>query len=290
MAQRQLERLLYTEHLAHAYVLSGSQAPQLARDFILKLFCRTSCGTCGHCIKLAHGSHPDVLWLQPQGKNVKIEQVRDIQRNALYPPHQARHKVYVIEKAESLSREAANALLKMLESPPPFALFLLLTQHVGELLPTVISRCRLVRVGAAALEQDAFALCWGNPSWLEVFEPTGACAPPEQSPQGFATVLSEKQLPTLHDATRALFGVLDQWSVMDVLQLSAALAKLERPNLEYLLQGLNFLCHQSNAHPAARALEGVHRMSLACGALKANANVQLLVESFLLTLWQLRRS
>ena len=77
---------------------------------------------------------------------------------------------------------------------------------------------------------------------------------------------------------------------MDVLQLSAALAKLERPNLEYLLQGLNFLCHQSNEHPAARALEGVHRMSLACGALKANANVQLLVESFLLTLWQLRRS
>lgn len=289
MTHAQLEKLLHTERLAHAYVLSGSQAPQLARDFILKLFCRTSCGSCEHCVKLAHGSHPDVLWLQPQGKNVKVEQVRDIQRNALYPPHQARHKVYVIAKAETLSREASNALLKTLESPPSFALFLLLTEHVGELLPTVISRCRLVRVGAAALEHDAFRLCWGNPSWLEVFEPTGACEPLEQSPQGLSAALSGKQLPTLHEATRALFGVLAQWSVMDVLQLSAALGKLERPNLEYLLQGLNCLCHQSSGHPSAQALEGMRRMSLACGALKENANVQLLVESYLLTLWQLRR-
>lgn len=289
MTVAQLERLLYSEHLAHAYVLSGSQAPDLAREFILKLFCRAACGTCGHCIKLAHGSHPDVLWLQPLGKNVKIEQVRDIQKNALYPPHQARHKIYVIEQAESLSREAANALLKILESPPAFALFLLLTQHVGGLLPTVISRCRLVRVGAAGLDQDAYGLCWGNPAWLEVFEPAGECAPLEQNPLSLATALSGKQLPQLHGATRALLAVLGQWSVMDVLQLSAALGKLERPNLEYLLQGLNFLYHQSNGRPSTRDLKGLHHMSLACGALKANANVQLLVESFMLTLWQLRR-
>lgn len=285
-----LDRLLRSEKLVHAYVLSGSHAPQCAQDFIQRLFCSSACGDCPQCIKLAHASHPDVLWLAPQGKNLKIEQVRDVQRNALYPPHQAPFKVYVIQQADALSREAANALLKILESPPSFAVFLLLTQHLGELLPTVVSRCRVLRVGATELGEDDFALCWGNPLWLELFEAVEECPPLEQHQQELVAALGTGQLKRMHAATLALFDMLRSCTVPEVLQASSALSRLERPNLEYMLQGFNYLLPQSSDRPHAQHTQAAMRLSLARSALKANANVQLLLESLLLTLWGLPRS
>ena len=102
--------------------------------------------------KVLRGTHPDVLeLLPPDGKErIGIRQVRDVIRSAQFAPSQAPYKVCTIPTAEALTIEAANALLKILEEPPRNLRFVLLAAHPSDLLPTIVSRSRLVRPAASA--------------------------------------------------------------------------------------------------------------------------------------------
>jgi hypothetical protein len=96
----------------------------------------------------ARGAHPDLLVLVPPEKRerIGIDQVREVIRQAQFSPVQANRKVCLIPRAEALTPEAANALLKVMEEPPRDTAFVLLAEHPSDLLPTIISRCRSVRV------------------------------------------------------------------------------------------------------------------------------------------------
>lgn len=94
------------------------------------------------------GLHPDVIELSaPAGKErIGIDQVRDAIRAAQFTPVESDRKVCLVARAESLTVEAANGLLKTLEEPPRGMVFALLAEHAGDLLPTIVSRSRIVRV------------------------------------------------------------------------------------------------------------------------------------------------
>jgi len=94
------------------------------------------------------GAHPDVIELVPdEGKErLGIERVREVLRSLQYAPVQGERKVCLLPVAEGLTTEAANALLKILEEPPPHVAFVLVASHSGDLLPTIVSRSRVVRV------------------------------------------------------------------------------------------------------------------------------------------------
>ena len=134
-----------TTKLSQAYLIVGATASQFARQFVQRIFCPTHCGTCPHCAKLAHGTHPDLLWVSKSGKRISIDQVRELQQQALYPPVEASKKIYVIESVEDLSLEAANSLLKILEAPPKYLIFFLLAKS-SNILPTILSRCQVVKL------------------------------------------------------------------------------------------------------------------------------------------------
>jgi len=276
---------------AHAYVVTGSNAAGLARRFIRDLFCPDQCGQCAHCKKLDKEGHPDVRWVRSEGKNIKIDQVRALQQTAIYPPVEAPCKVFVLENAHHLSREAANSLLKILESPPDYVVLVLLSQQLGRILPTVLSRCRIVHSGERALQRDVGDLCWQSPQWLDVFETGEGEAPAiEPTPKAVADALGQKNLSTLHQATQAAFSALGAWKAHHVLQCAALLSKAGKDQQGYFLQGLAFLTKQSQPNAGPLALDAVRRTLLSYGALQANANAQLLLESTLLNLWEARRT
>jgi len=102
------------------------------------------------------GAHPDVVELAPpDGKErVGIDQVRAAIRAAQFAPVQGQRKVCLIPTAEALTPEAANALLKTLEEPPREMAFVLLATHTNDLLPTIVSRSRIVRLPATSREAD----------------------------------------------------------------------------------------------------------------------------------------
>jgi len=105
--------------------------------------------------RAVRGAHPDLIELTPPEKKerIGIDQVRELIHSAQFSPVQARRKVCLIHRAEALTPEAANALLKIMEEPPRDLAFVVLAEHPSDLLPTIVSRCRSVRIPPPAREE-----------------------------------------------------------------------------------------------------------------------------------------
>ena len=105
-----------------------------------------ACGTCAVCTRIARGAHPDVVIVEPgDSGSIKIEQVRDVIDRAGYRPFEGRRRVVIIDEADAMASSPQNALLKVLEEPPPSSVFILVTARPDMLLPTVQSRCQRLR-------------------------------------------------------------------------------------------------------------------------------------------------
>jgi DNA polymerase-3 subunit delta' len=149
---------LQQEKIAHAYLLVGTGTEPIIHEFVVSLFCeQRGCGECAQCLKILNGTHPDIRRVAKDGKRIKIDQIRELQIDSRYPPLEAPRKVYILESVEDLSMEAANSLLKILESPPSYVLFLL-TAESANLLPTILSRCQTLRLSPTSPDLQKKAL------------------------------------------------------------------------------------------------------------------------------------
>jgi DNA polymerase III subunit delta' len=142
-----LQRILASHKLAHAYLFAGIDGcgkKKTALAFIGAAFCKATetCGSCPSCRKMAANSHPDLHLLEPDGAFIKIDQVRELQRELSYRPYEAPRKACIIDGADRLNPAAGNALLKTLEEPPGNALIILLATSIDNVLPTIRSRCQ----------------------------------------------------------------------------------------------------------------------------------------------------
>ncbi|MBI1743676.1 hypothetical protein HYR54_11525 [Candidatus Acetothermia bacterium] len=144
-----LETALDSAKLHHAYLIVGYESEVFAKEFVQSIFCPERCGKCTHCQKLSKGVHPDLIWVTKSGKRISIDQIRQLQQQALYAPTEAERKVYVLEAIEDLSLEAANSLLKILEQPPKYLVFIL-TARSANILPTILSRCQVIRLQSSS--------------------------------------------------------------------------------------------------------------------------------------------
>lgn len=102
---------------------------------------------CAHCKKIDSLNHPDVFILHPEGASgsIKIEKIREIIYQASLKPYEARKRVFIINDAEEMTKEAQNALLKVLEEPPQNHILILIASNISGLLPTVLSRCKALK-------------------------------------------------------------------------------------------------------------------------------------------------
>jgi DNA polymerase III subunit delta' len=144
-----LSHSLETNAVAHAYLLVGPRhvgKGTLALNLAQALNCdgpEVPCGQCRSCRRILDGKHADVTIIGlGSGTEIGIDDIRGLQRLANLPPYEGKCKVFIIDEAEYLSTEAANALLKVLEEPPQKVVWLLLAAEEQRLLPTIISRCQ----------------------------------------------------------------------------------------------------------------------------------------------------
>ncbi len=152
-----LERMIRRDALHHGLCFHGPNGVGkrlTARETARAMMCETreGCDTCGHCHKLASGNHPDYTEVHPDGADIKVQQIRDIAENLHFRPFEARVRVIVIDGAERLREEAANAFLKSLEEPPDYVYFILVCSDLKALLPTILSRCQ--KIAFQSLSQE----------------------------------------------------------------------------------------------------------------------------------------
>lgn len=145
---RMLANALEQKRIHHAYLFTGTRGvgkTTLARILAKCLNCEsgmtsTPCGTCRTCLAIDAGLCLD-LYEVDAASRTKVEDIRELLDNVLYPPHQGRYKIYLIDEVHMLSNHSFNALLKTLEEPPDYVKFLLATTDPKRLPATILSRC-----------------------------------------------------------------------------------------------------------------------------------------------------
>jgi DNA polymerase-3 subunit delta' len=105
-----------------------------------------SCGKCQTCRKIDSGNHPDIIKIEPQKDQLRIDTIRSVITHLGFTPYSARHRIVLIGSAEKMTPAAGNALLKILEEPPKQTHFFMTAAKVTDLLPTIQSRCQIVRL------------------------------------------------------------------------------------------------------------------------------------------------
>jgi DNA polymerase-3 subunit delta' len=113
-----------------------------------------ACGECPACLAIANGRFPDVQEVKPSGQVIRVEHVREMRQAAYMRPMVGRKRVFIISEADKMNDESANTVLKILEEPPLFSHFILVTDNPYRILPTIKSRCQalqFVPVGRAEI-------------------------------------------------------------------------------------------------------------------------------------------
>ena len=141
--------LISSGRMPHAIILEGEEGTgkHTLAKFIAKSFvCRENnppCDNCRDCHLADVGTHPDIEWIAPEEKkkSISVEKVRTLKALSHTAAHTSDGRVFIIEKADTMSTASQNTLLKVLEEPPSKLLFILLAESSGKLLETVVSRC-----------------------------------------------------------------------------------------------------------------------------------------------------
>ena len=134
--------------MSHFYLLSGPRGSgkhTLADLIAAAMLCSepdAPCGVCRSCRKVLGGNHPDYITIDdPSKKTVPVDLIREARADIFVRPNEGEKKIYLFPRAQDMGIPGQNALLKVLEEPPPYGVFLLLTDNPEKLLPTVRSRC-----------------------------------------------------------------------------------------------------------------------------------------------------
>jgi DNA polymerase-3 subunit delta' len=150
---------------SHAYLFhgpSGTGKRDAARAFAAELLAQGADDPDAIRLRVQHGAHPDLTWVRPSGAHVmRVDDIEEpVVGAASHTPFEARRRVFVLERVDTMNDEVANRLLKTLEEPPGYVHLILVTDQLGRVLDTVVSRCQLVRfdpLPAAQIAQELAA-------------------------------------------------------------------------------------------------------------------------------------
>lgn len=150
-----IRTVIEQDRVSHAYILSGEKGAGkklLAGLFAAALVCEKGgaepCNVCHSCKQAESGTHPDIFYVRGEKPGtLGVEDIRrQINDTIRIKPYQSKWKVYIVDGAEKMTAQAQNALLKTMEEPPEYAVILLLTENYELLLPTITSRCVMLKL------------------------------------------------------------------------------------------------------------------------------------------------
>jgi DNA polymerase-3 subunit delta' len=256
---------------SHAWIISGpagsgrhTLATLMAQAFVCRQHQGQPCGHCPDCVKVASGIHPDVAPVSrfmaaadmDKDRELKVEAVRALRRDAFIRPNEAERKVYLIDRP--LSGQDQNALLKLLEEGPAFAVFLIVVENAASLLETVRSRCTELTCTPLTEEEVRSALRQRYPQQEESALQAAAAA--SEGLLGQAIRHLEEQEDTLTPWVTRWLEALVQGGELALMTCSVEMQvkKFDRGQLAPLYQRLEMSFHRAlRAAATGAAIPGV---------------------------------
>lgn len=143
-----LKETITKGNILHSYMFFGTEGigkKIFALEFAKMILCENQknspCEKCKSCIEFNSNNNPDFFFIEPDGNSIKINQIRNMQKGILEKPIISSKKVYIINNAETMTKEAQNSLLKTLEEPQEYVVIILIVSDENSMLPTIKSRC-----------------------------------------------------------------------------------------------------------------------------------------------------
>ena len=147
-----LKKSIEMDKIGHAYIFDGpagigkkTTATAFSKGILCKEFGQDVCGVCSSCLKIESNNHPDLVWIEPDGKSIKNHQIEELQQDLVRKPYESEKKVYLIKDADLMTESAQNRLLKTLEEPPRYVVIILISTNFNRFLATIRSRSQIIK-------------------------------------------------------------------------------------------------------------------------------------------------
>ncbi|MEW6374806.1 MAG: DNA polymerase III subunit delta' [Thermodesulfobacteriota bacterium] len=309
-----LQRAIKNDKVAHSYLFWGNEG--IGRKYVAFQFAKTlncleggtekgdACDQCLSCKKIGDGLHPDVLLIEPEKQTLKVDQVRQMQRDLAYWPYEGKRRVCILTAADRMAPNMSNILLKTLEEPPLHTVIVLLANNPRLLLSTILSRCQPIRFNPLPVplvskwlverkglnEEEAHlmaSLSEGSPGKALEIQEEIRQIPREELLKGWVGLRSlpfekiERWAQSLPSQRENLLLILE---VAKTLLRDLVMVKILKDGSKLihsdLLEEMEILSAEWSLSSLLHRMEALHQTTL---ALRSNANTTLALEAMMLS-------
>lgn len=269
---------------SHSYLflgISGIGKKMIAKEFAKMILCRGEekyCNRCKSCIEFDSGNNPDFAEINPDGNNVKIEQIRELQRKIVEPPIISNKKVYIIDEADSMTKEAQNCLLKTLEEPPEFAVIILIGSNESNFLSTIKSRCTIIKFNPIPSEQVKNYI----EQKYDIHPISENIILASEGSIGKAEILKDKQ--ELYNAIDNILAKIENMDLIDTLKKADIIYKSQEDKID-ILEYINIILFRKSRQNA-KYLNCINIIEDTKKRLNANSNYNMTIDNMIMTIWE----
>lgn len=279
-----LKKSITNDTISHSYMFIGTSGigkKMIATEFAKAILCLNEnkyCDKCKSCIEFNSNNHPDFMIIEPDGNNIKIEQIRELQKRITEKPIISTKKVYIIDRADTMTKEAQNCLLKTLEEPPEFATIILLGENVNAFLLTIKSRCMILNFNPIEDEeikkylQENYQMNNITKAELDLF----------QGSIGKAIALKDKL--EQYESLEKFVENLERKDLIDNVKLVETLYKDKEEIIE-MLEYINILLLKK-AREDYRYTKCVQIVEETKKRIKQNANYDMCIDNMIFNIWE----
>lgn len=272
------------EKYSHSYLflgISGIGKKMIAKEFAKMILCggeKKYCNKCKSCIEFSSGNNPDFAEINPDGNNVKIEQIRELQRKIVEPPIISNKKVYIIDEADSMTKEAQNCLLKTLEEPPEFAVIILIGSNESNFLSTIKSRCTIIKFNSIPSEQVKNYI----EQKYDIHPISENIILASEGSIGKAEILKDKQ--ELYNAIDNILANIEKMDLIDTLKNADIIYKSQEDKID-ILEYINIILFRKSRQNA-KYLNCINIIEDTKKRLNANSNYNMTIDNMIMTIWE----
>ena len=276
-----LTKTIKTDIILHSYLFVGIEGigkSLFAKEFAKMVLCieeNKPCNKCTSCMEIENSNHPDFMQIEPDGNAIKIEQIRFLQQKIAEKPIISKNKVYIINNADTMTKEAQNALLKTLEEPPEYAVIILIASNESNLLNTIKSRC--TKVVFQIIENEKIEKYIKENISVHV---TKSMIDMCEGSIGKALRLKEGQ--EIYEEIEKLVQNLDTKDLIEIMNNTELFSK-SKDNIYELLDYLNIILYNTRSINKINCIKLVEE---AKKRLLSNSNFDMTIDNLLVKMWE----